>query len=233
MKVYSVVFGHTRFLAAQYFLWCRFCSFMTEFVVVNNGPDHKEIAKAAYRLGLRTIDIQTPRAYTPSQSHGWAVTSTIKLESASCDGPMFFIDSDLFPIRKFEPVKAQLASRKKHHCRYDYPWAGALYLGDLPDRDTISAMPDKKSSDRRDHVDTGAIVHEYIEAHKGISIDWWSFRNVRVDDLPCDYTKALSYGWKILRECLLHFTCGTNWSKSSSEYVINKERLLFKAICEL
>lgn len=238
MRVYSVVYGHTRFLGIQAGLWKKFCPYMTEFVVVNNGPDHAAIERSARWLGLRTIRCPNIPHLRPSRSHSLAIDHAIRTEAADAPG-MFFVDFDLFPLRKFAAITGSIAGcQARSDAGLHYPWGGALYLGeDLPARAAITV---DDGTYYGAPCDTGGGVLPYLKQHPNIVMEWWPpLRNLRADELPAQiyvsplvrpFLSIVAGGFQIARECCLHFTSGTNWRNHSPDIAREKEAYLFKLL---
>lgn len=213
MKVYSILFKQTRYLPLQLALWRANCPSMTEFVVVNNGPDHKDIDRAAYWLDLRTVRVP-PAPYgwygtqqdreqfgCGSPSHAWGIDYTLQTEAPACAEGMMFIDLDLFAFKRFDNPTGQVASWWRQTGGIHFPWAGSLYLGpNLPNRAHVSAKTSRNiPKEQFEHLapgglDTGGGVLWHIRDYcsglhdhglTGVS-EMWSTREFTLHDLsPC------------------------------------------------
>jgi hypothetical protein len=225
MKVYTVVWGHTRFLARQKKLWTRFCPQMQELVVVNNGPQHDAISEAARTLGLRSIRCPPLNRRLDHGSHTQALNHVLATESRQCDAGMFFIDFDLFPIRPFPAIAADIAGPPQDRplgpngAKIDYPWGGAMFLGaNLIHREAIQT--------NRPGFDTGGGVSLYIEKYPETTIDWWPWTEVQPEDVPAgvSVTEANAFTFQVVRKTCLHFFRGSNWFKYPEPWFHAKEQ---------
>lgn len=236
MRVYSIVFAHTGFLALQKHLWEKFCPQMTEFIAVNNGPNYDELEAQIKALGITTIRcpdflpldvaLKQTEGYSCG-SHAHALNYLIQQESPKYPNEaLFFVDFDLFPIRPFADVAAGIAGPTQvrplgpNGADIAYPWGGMLYLGaNIPERETIRA--------NRIGSDTGGGVSLYIAAHPEVEVAWWPERHLQQQDIPdtLDLEKARSFDFHVMRDSCLHFFRGSNWFGYPQEWF--KEKVIF------
>ena len=230
MKVYSIVYSHTRFIKFQLELWRKFCSFLSEFVVVNNGPDHAQISEVADRLGLRCL-VCPPIAHAdPSRSHASALNYALRTEAADSDSDAFFSDFDLFPIRPIEIIQTDLGFVPQFRGSVVYPWPGAFFV-----RAGISGLGDCDFNPGlavNELCDTGAGFWQLLPS---LRTEWFSTSDVVPQDLgETTRTKyRAEFAWQLIRGTWLHYLRGTNWFNYDETFCQRKEECLQSLVAEL
>jgi hypothetical protein len=184
MRVYSFIYARHDLIVWQFRLFRQFVADLQEFIVVNNGPIHYEVAGVCDSLGIRRIDCP-PASGDPSVSHAHALNLAWCAEAAYSGQDVMFCDLDLFPIGPVDvcqKTSGDIAGVLQKRGLIQYPWPGALLLRTrrLPDPGVIDFRP---CCVRGTPCDTGGGLAVYGEAHRGVRFTWWPERPAVAEDV--------------------------------------------------
>lgn len=227
MRAYSFVYATTEFVAWQIRLFHKYLPSLSEFVVVNNGPNHGAIERECSSLGVRCLCVPSSSFTNPSESHANAINHALRVEIADSGEDSLLCDMDIFPIEptRFE-AESDLAGvlqvreavvrfmmpRVKRTVRY--PWPGLLWLRrNLAGLRGVDFQPQVIGGVR---CDTGGQLGKYAESN-ALRVQWLSEHYVTRSDMPADCRSIFraKFGWKIVNGSWLHYLSGSNWRNHS------------------
>jgi glycosyltransferase involved in cell wall biosynthesis len=171
--IITVTYNVSKLLTYQVECFKKYCTDDYELIVIDNSNDIDEIYEIkniCFDNGIRYVGtyISVNSGNIPSTNHGLALNYAHKEFKSEFDY-LFFIDHDLFPVKKFSVKgilgKKIMAGPKIRISNKTYMWPGCLMMKKL--EETFDFTP-------KDSLDTGGQLSDFISKNikKILFIDW-------------------------------------------------------------
>lgn len=249
VKIYTLSNMTPDFLPMQYKSMEKFIKDEDwEFIVLNNTPVIAPTRRAAIKkickeLKIKCVDVRfrsfvSGASYITSWGIQWAFHRYFRWEK---DTIHVMIDSDMFFIKDFsfneclaDNDVCAIHQRREH---VDYLWNGFFFMkgGELRDKNINFRL----TTDNGVRTDAAGSTYYWLKRNQDLKIKWInhtchndvSKTNLLPESLRADYKPE--YNFQFIEDFILHSRGGSNWSKSSQEFVNDKNTYLKKFIDEI
>lgn len=229
----SIVVCHCNrpdFLRIQLESLFRMCDDLETVTVVNDGASlalREEIRRCCNDYS-KVIHLSAPYSLDHSSAPSacssvlqWAYDYTVRL---GIKGQVGFIDSDMFPLRKFTvseflPTGKSFSALPQIRGSVDYVWNGIFFV----DFNTIISPESLNWSCgvvKGENVDCGGLMHHYLEKHGRDHIHYLRHTSHMSKEQilslqVCPYklrdTYDVSYRMEVFENTFLHYGRASNW----------------------
>jgi glycosyltransferase involved in cell wall biosynthesis len=225
--IITVTYNVSKLLTYQVECFKKYCTDDYELIVIDNSNDVDEIYEIkniCYDNGIRYVGtyISVNSGNIPSTNHGLALNYAHKEFKSEFDY-LFFIDHDLFPVKKFS-VKEILGKKIISGCENvisntKYLWPGCLMIKKLEESFDFTPVGP---------LDTGGRLSNFIKENENKVL----YLNNKKVDINTNFNDKYMHNfyWDIHDGTFIHFINASNWSNSESTVFCSRLTHLFKSL---
>jgi glycosyltransferase involved in cell wall biosynthesis len=225
--IITVTYNFSKLLTYQIECFKKYCTDDYEFIVVDNSNNIDEIydiKNICFDNEIKYIGtyISVNSGNIPSTNHGLALNYAYKKFKTEFEY-LFFIDHDLFPIKKFS-VENILGEKIISGCENiisntKYLWPGCLMIKKLEESFDFTPVGP---------LDTGGKLADFIQKNEN-KVLYLNNKEVKINKKFNDRYVRDCY-WDIHDGTFMHFINASNWSNSKSELFNDRLNHLFNIL---